>query len=93
MAKIMKEKVEDIELTKAYSQQLIALAKENSKIVDVEADVGNCIYGPDFKKEFPDRYIDLGICEQSLSSVSAGMALAGCSMPMCSALPKFATRS
>jgi transketolase len=91
MAKIMKEKVEDIELTKAYSQQLIALAKENSKIVDVEADVGNCIYGPDFKKEFPDRYIDLGICEQSLSSVSAGMSAIGM-VPFCHSFAVFASR-
>jgi len=91
MVKLVKEKIEDIELTKAYSQQLIALARENGRIVDVEADVGNCIYGPDFKKEFPDRYIDLGICEQSLSSVSAGMSAVGM-VPFCHSFAVFASR-
>lgn len=91
MNKLVKDKIEDIELTKAYSQQLIALAKENPMIVDVEADVGNCIYGPDFKKEFPDRYIDLGICEQSLSSVSAGMSAVGM-IPFCHTFAVFASR-
>lgn len=91
MTKIVKEKIEDIELTKAYNQQLVALAKENKMIVDLEADVGNCIYGPDFQKEFPERYIDLGICEQSLSSISAGMSAVGM-IPFCHTFAVFASR-
>lgn len=91
MIKIVKDKVEDMELTKAFSEEIIALAKENPNIVRVEADVGNCCYGPDFQKEFPDRYIDLGICEQSLSSVSAGMSAIGM-IPFCHSFAVFASR-
>lgn len=91
MIKLVTDNIEDVELTKAYSQQLIALAKENPMIVDLEADVGNCIYGPDFQKEFPERYIDLGICEQSLSSVSAGMSAIGM-IPFCHTFAVFASR-
>lgn len=91
MNKLVKGKIEDIELTRAYNQQLIALARENPLIVDVEADLGNCIYGPDFKKEFPDRYIDIGICEQSLSSISAGMSITGM-IPFCHSFAAFASR-
>jgi len=91
MVNLVKERMEDIELTKAYSQQLIELAEQNPKIVDVEADVGNCIYGGDFYCHFPERYIDLGICEQSLSSVSAGLSAVGM-IPFCHTFAVFASR-
>jgi transketolase len=91
MKLIVNENIDDIELTKAYNEALIALAKENHNVVDVEADVGNCIFGPNFKKEFPDRYLDLGICEQSLSSVSAGMSAVGM-IPFCHTFAVFASR-
>ncbi len=91
MINLVKDKIEDIELTKAYSQQLIELAGENPLVVDVEADVGNCIYGPEFQKVYPERYINLGICEQSLSSVSAGMSAVGM-IPFCHTFAVFASR-
>lgn len=91
MVKLVKEKLEDIELTKAFRQEMIELARENPAIVAVEADVGNCCYGPDFQKEFPDRYFDLGICEQSMSSVSAGMSAVGL-VPFCHSFAVFASR-
>ncbi len=91
MVKLINEKIKDIELTKAYSEQLIALAKENAMIVDLEADVGNCIFGPEFQKVFPERYLDLGICEQSLSSISAGISATGM-IPFCHTFAAFASR-
>ena len=91
MANLMKVKTEDIELTKAYSQQLIELAEQNPMIVDLEADVGNCIYGSDFYCRFPERYIDLGICEQSLSSVAAGISAVGM-IPFAHTFAVFASR-
>ncbi|MCI8596896.1 MAG: transketolase family protein [Lachnospiraceae bacterium] len=91
MKLILNENMDDIELTKAYNEALIAVAKENPNVVDVEADVANCIFGPNFQKEFPERYIDLGICEQSLSSVSAGMSAVGM-VPFCHTFAVFASR-
>ena len=91
MVKLVKGTIEDIELTRAYNQQLIALAEEDPRIVDVEADVGNCIFGPEFQKVFPDRYVNLGVCEQSLSSVSAGLSAVGL-IPFCHAFAAFASR-
>ena len=91
MIKLVKDKVEDIELTRAYNQQLIASAKENPMIVDLEADLGNCIFGPNFQSEFPERYINIGLCEQSLSSISAGISVVGM-IPFCHTFAVFASR-
>ena len=91
MANLMKEKVADIEGTRAFRDEMIELARENKAICAVEADVGNCAYGPDFQKEFPDRYYDLGICEQSMASVSAGLSAVGM-IPFCHSFAVFASR-
>jgi len=91
MAKIIKEKIEDIELTRAFRDEMIELARTNPAIAAVEADVGNCAYGPNFKKEFPDRYYDLGICEQSMSSIAAGMSAVGM-IPFAHSFAVFASR-
>ena len=91
MANLMKEKVADIEGTRAFRDEMIELARENKAICAVESDVGNCAYGPDFQKEFPDRYYDLGICEQSMASVSAGLSAVGM-IPFCHSFAVFASR-
>ena len=91
MANLMKEKVADIEGTRAFRDEMIELARKNKAICAVESDVGNCAYGPDFQKEFPDRYYDLGICEQSMASVSAGLSAVGM-IPFCHSFAVFASR-
>lgn len=91
MVKLCKEKVRDIAPTRAYRDETIALARKDPRIVNVEADLGNCIFGGDFQREFPDRYIDIGICEQSLSSIAAGMSAVGM-IPFAHSFAVFASR-
>ncbi len=91
MVKLVKENYNDIALTLAYNEQLIASAKENPNIVDVEADLGNCIFGPNFQAEFPERYVNIGVAEQSLSSISAGLSAVGM-IPFCHTFAVFASR-
>lgn len=91
MIKLMKEKVQDIAPTRAYRDVTIELARKDPRIVNIEADLGNCIFGPDFQQEFPDRYFDIGICEQSLSSIAAGMSAVGL-IPFAHSFAVFASR-
>lgn len=91
MIQLMKEKVQDIAPTRAYRDMTIELARQDPRIVNVEADLGNCIFGPDFRAEFPDRYINIGICEQSLSCVAAGLSAVGM-IPFAHTFAVFASR-
>lgn len=83
--------LEATDLKTAYMNALIAAAEENPAVVDVEADLGNVIGGPDFRKRFPDRFFDIGIAEQSLSSISAGLSAVG-KVPFCHSFASFASR-
>lgn len=51
------------------------IAKENDKLFVCTPDVGMSLI--EFKNEFPDRYVDVGIAEQDCIGVAAGLALEG----------------
>ena len=52
------------------------LAKKDKKIILLVGDIGYGIFD-DFRKDFPKRFFNLGICEQSLIGAAAGMSLEG----------------
>ena len=60
-----------------YGDALVELAKENDKIVVVEADLMKASGSGPFKKAFPGRHFNVGIAEQNLLGFSAGLASAG----------------
>ena len=79
------------EMREIYCQSLIEAAKTNKNIVVVEADLMNCIKTGPFKKEFPDRFFNVGIAEANMLGVSAELATCG-KIPFCSSFGTFATR-
>ena len=71
----------------AFAEELIALAREDDRIVAVCNDsVGSSNLGA-FQKEFPDRLINVGIAEQDMVGVGAGLALSGYVPFVCGASP------
>jgi 1-deoxy-D-xylulose-5-phosphate synthase len=60
-----------------FSRELIDLARVDRRIVAVTAGMPTGTGLHSFEKEFPDRFIDVGIAEQHAMAMSAGMALAG----------------
>jgi len=64
-------------LRKAYGEALVELGRENQNIVALEADLGKSTMSCLFKEALPERYFEMGIAEQNMASVAAGLALAG----------------
>ncbi len=56
-------------------ETIIDLAKKYPNVWGVTADQGGAL--KQFKKDFPERFIDVGIAEQNLSGIAAGLALEG----------------
>ncbi|MCL1993936.1 MAG: transketolase family protein [Spirochaetes bacterium] len=77
-------------LRKAYGEALVELGKEKSEIVVLEADLGKSTMSLMFKEVFADRYFEMGIAEQNMASVSAGLALSG-KIPFYSTFAVFAS--
>jgi len=67
------------ELTQAeiYGKVLTFLAKSRPEIVFLTADLVKSTKMKEFVQAYPDRFFNLGIMEQTLMTVAAGMSLAG----------------
>ena len=59
-----------------FGEVISKLADENENIIIIVADIGYRVFD-DFREKYPERFINMGICEQSIISVSSGMALEG----------------
>ena len=64
-------------LRKAYGEALVEAGNKNKDVVVLEADLGKSTMSVMFKEAFPDRYFEMGIAEQNMTSTAAGFALAG----------------
>jgi len=51
------------------------LGEKHDHVWALTADTGGAL--KEFKKDFPDRYIDVGVAEQNLAGIAAGLALEG----------------
>lgn len=60
-----------------YGYGLIEAGKQDENVVALGADITASVRVDWFQKEFPDRFISLGIAEQNQMCVAAGMALMG----------------
>ena len=68
-----------------FAEELIKLAEKDERIVAVCNDsVGSSNLGK-FKERFPDRLVNVGIAEQNLVGVSAGLANVGLIPFVCAA--------
>lgn len=73
----------------SYGETLVELGKINEKIVVLDADLSEATKTSLFKKEFPNRFFDMGIAEQDMMGASAGMATCG-QIPYASTFAMFA---
>jgi len=69
--------------------ELTFLARKDSRIVLLTADLGFGVLDK-FASEFPDRYFNVGVAEQSLIATATGLAEAGF-VPYCYSIASFAS--
>ena len=60
----------------AFIRTLIELARNDKRIFLLVGDLGYSVVEP-FREEFPDRFVNVGVAEQNLTGIAAGLALSG----------------
>lgn len=73
----------------AYGEALREMGLENKDIVVLDADLSKSTKTSVFAKAFPDRHFNVGIAEQNLMGIAAGLAAAG-KIPFVSTFAMFA---
>lgn len=75
--KLFMQDIEQIPTRQGYGEGLILAGKENQNVVALCADLTDSTKTGMFRKEFPDRFIEVGIMEQHMASLASGLAAAG----------------
>ncbi len=73
-----------------FGAGLLELGRKNPKVVGLSADLLGSMKMGDFKKEFPDRFFQVGIAEANMMGIAAGMATVG-KIPFTGTFANFAT--
>lgn len=61
----------------AFGETLVELGRTNRKVVVLSGDLEDSTRAEFFKKEFPDRFFNLGIAEQDMLGTCVGLSLDG----------------
>ena len=75
-------------IRKGFGRGLLAAGQANENVVALCADLTESTQMSLFKDSFPDRFVEVGVAEQNLVTVSSGMAALG-KIPFCSSYAAF----
>ncbi|MTI21536.1 transketolase family protein [Fulvivirga sp. RKSG066] len=73
-----------------FGAGLLELGRNNDKVVALCADLTGSLKMGDFKKEFPDRFFQVGIAEANMMGLAAGMTIGG-KIPFTGTFANFST--
>jgi transketolase len=68
--------VETEATNKGYDRGLIELAERGVDMIVMDADLAGSSGTSEFRGRFPERFMDIGLCEQDMIGTAAGLALA-----------------
>lgn len=63
-------------MRRTFGKTIVKLAKKDKSVYLLSGDIGHGIFD-EFRDAFPERFFNMGICEQSIIGVASGMALEG----------------
>lgn len=77
-------------LREAYGKELLEIAREDERIVALDADLSKSTMSCYLAEEFSERFFEMGIAEQNMISTAAGLSLVG-KVPFANSFAVFAT--
>lgn len=76
--------------SRLFWHKALAEIGKNENVVALTADLSRSICTEDFRKQYPERYFNVGIAEQNMVGMAAGLALNG-KIPYCTSFAPFVT--
>lgn len=75
--KVFTDAIEKAPTRDGLGNGTVEAGKADAQVVVLSADLGDSTRASWFQKEFPDRFVEVGVAEQNLATVAAGMAAVG----------------
>lgn len=79
---------EKVSLRTTYGETLAAMGPKYPELVVMDADIAKSTQTIKFSKAFPKRFYNIGVAEQNMAGIAAGMATVGLK-PICSSYAAF----
>lgn len=70
-------KESEVSIRDGFGKGFVEAGRTNPLVVGLTADLTESVRMGDFAKEYPDRFTQIGIAEQNMAAVAAGLAMAG----------------
>ena len=86
--KVFNDDVEQVPIRKGFGQGLLLAGQADVNVVGLCADLTESTHMNLFSEKFPERFVQMGVAEQNLVTVSSGMAAMG-KIPFCSSYAMF----
>jgi transketolase len=80
--------IEQVPTRNGYGEGLVEAGKKNPNVVVLCCDLTDSTRSAAFKEKFPQRFIEVGVAEQNMAGLAAGLALEG-KVPFCSSYAVF----
>ena len=75
--KIFTDNIEQKPTRDGYGNGLVELGGQNPNVVVLCADLAESTRSLWFKEKYPERYIEMGVAEQNMAAIAAGLAVSG----------------
>lgn len=87
------KKGDKVATRRAYGKALAKLGQASGKVVALDGDTKNSTFSDEFRKAFPERYIECFIAEQNMVGVAIGCATRGRTVAFASTFAAFFSRA
>jgi len=82
------KKIEQVPTRNGYGDGLVEAGKKDPNVLVLCCDLTDSTRSKGFKEKYPDRFLEIGVAEQNMAGVAAGLALEG-KIPFCSSYAVF----
>ncbi|KKQ93356.1 MAG: Transketolase [Candidatus Woesebacteria bacterium GW2011_GWB1_39_10b] len=72
--KIFKKDIEEKATKEGWGEGLVAVGEANEGVIVISADTAGSVRNSLFKDKFPERFVQVGVAEQAMATIAAGMA-------------------
>lgn len=85
---LFSENIAQVPIRNGYGEGLVIAGKADPNVVALCCDLVESTKTAEFAKTFPERYVEVGVAEQNLAGLAAGMAHEG-KIPFCTSYATF----